>query len=432
MCSPYLTGSLGIMLCLVTFNYWSVSTQNSDLVKKVEEMQQQLQLGSKHIESLEEETREVRRQMKTYKDRVAEEKELKKEVEMKFKDMNKDRDDLKLRLDAMVELKSEADESERKLSEDKEMQDKAMDILRDEKEEVKEQLLSVQANLTSCQAELASDRAEKLLVPPQAAVMAPRHLGRSDSLGPGQLPDVNPGAVSVIKKETQGMVFHKDKSGHWLPILPPGNPDMPRAKPSVSVVDLAQTKRVKKLVLAGSGLSIVDNAKKMVDNVVNSVGVSPSPQVEVMNLSSSRKPVSSSQGGELEAQQQGIVPAPKIVVNEAGVMPLPNMIKSGDAKAAGFDNLDNAEDDSQIAQHENGPEGKKEILDDDQNPDGLIDETIDLDKQHYLVDKAQEESGGAGEGAGVLKTKENIENSLENVEDNLDNLKESLNNKDNQ
>jgi len=427
MCSPYLTGSLGIMLCLVTFNYWSVSTQNSDLVKKVEEMQQQLQLGSKHIQSLEEETREVRRQMKTYKDRVAEEKELKKEVEMKFKDMNKDRDDLKLRLDAMIELKSEGEESERKLSEDREMQDKAMDTLRDELEEVKGKLLPVQANLTSCQAELASDRAEKLLVPPQAAVMPPRHLGRSDSLGPGQLPDVNPVAVSVIKKETQGMVFHKDKSGHWLPILPPGNPSMPRAKPRVSVMDLAQTKRVKKHVLAGSGLSIVDNAGKMVDNLA----VSPSPQVEVMNLSSSKKPVSSSQGGELGAQQQGIVPAPKIVVNEAGVMPLPNVIKSGDAKAAGFENLDNAEDDSQIAQHENGPEGKKEILDDDQNPDGQIDETVDLDKQHYLVDRAQEESGGAGEGAGLLKTKEDVENSLENVEDNLDNLKESLNNNDN-
>ena len=60
-----------------------------------------------------------------------------------------------------------------------------------------------------------------------------------------------------------------------------------------------------------------------------------------------------------------------------------------------------------------------------------IDETVDLDKQHYLVDKAQEESGGAGEGAGMLKTKEDVENSLENVEDNLDNLKESLNNNDN-
>ena len=139
---------------------------------------------------------------------------------------------------------------------------------------------------------------------------------------------------------------------------------MPRAKPRVSVMDLAQTKRVKKHVLAGSGLTIVDNAVKMVDNVVNKMAVSPSPKVEVMNLSS--------QGGEVGAQQQGVVPAPKIVVNDAGVMPLPNVMKSGDAKAAGFDNLDNAEDDSQIAQHENGPEGKKEILDDDQNPDGQV------------------------------------------------------------
>ena len=71
------------------------------------------------------------------------------------------------------------------------MQDKAMDTLRDELEEVKGKLHSVQTNLTSCQAEIASDRAEKLSVPSQAAVMAPRQLGRSDSLGPGQLPDVN-------------------------------------------------------------------------------------------------------------------------------------------------------------------------------------------------------------------------------------------------
>jgi len=378
MCSPYLTGSLGIMLCLVTFNYWSVSTQNIDLVKKVEEMQQQLQLGSKHIQSLEEETREIRNQMKTYKDRVMEEKELKKEVEMKYKDLNKDRDDLKQRIDAMVELKSEGEETERKLSEDKEIQGMAMDTFKDELEEVKKLLLSAKTNLTTCQAELASDRADKLLIPPQAAAMPPRQLGRSDSLGPGQLPDVNPVAVSVIKKETQG-----------------------------------------------SGLSIVDDAAKM-----NKAADSPSTKVKVMNLSSSAKPVSPSQGGEINYQQKGVVQAPKIVVNEAGVMPLPNVIKSGDGKA-GFENLDNAEDDSQIAHHENGPEGKEEIQDDDQNPDGQIDETVDLDKQHYLVDKAQEDSGEAGEGAGIIKNK--LDNSLENVgvEDNLDSLKESLNNNDN-
>ena len=204
MCSPYLTGSLGIMLCLVTFNYWSVSTQNSDLVKKVQELQQQLMQGTKHIESLEEEMREIRTQLKTYKDRVREERELKNEVEMKFKDVNKDRDELKEKLDAMLVLKSEGDETERKLSEDKEMQSKAMDSLRDELEEVKVQLLSVKTNLTRCQDDLTREMSEKAVETPEVGGIPPRHLGRSDGLGPGQLPDVHPGAVSVVKKETQG------------------------------------------------------------------------------------------------------------------------------------------------------------------------------------------------------------------------------------
>merc|ERR1711909_203604 len=212
----------------------------------------------------------------------------------------------------------------------------------------------------------------------------PRHLGRSDGLGPGQLPDVHPGAVSVVKKETQG-----------------------------------------------SGLIIEDGQGNALneDKQVDKMGDSPSPKVEVMNLSSSRKPASPSPAGQV-ADNPG-VDKPNIVVNEAGVMPLPNLVKSGEGKA-GFDNLDNAEDDSQIAQHENGPEGKKEIQDDDQNPDGQIDETVDLDKQHYLVDKAQEEFGNAGEGAGMTRRKF-VENSLENIEkdengDNLESLKESLNN----
>ena len=59
---------------------------------------------------------------------------------------------------------------------------------------------------------------------------------------------------------------------------------------------------------------------------------------------------------------------------------------------------------------------------------------MDLDKQHYLVDKAAEDAGGAGDEAGVVETKEEVETSLENggVEDNLDNLKESLNKQENQ
>merc|ERR1719233_402420 len=340
--------------------------------------------GTKHIESLEEEMREIRTQLKTYKDRVREERELKNEVEMKFKDVNKDRDELKEKLDAMLLLKSEGDETERKLSEDKEMQSRAMDSLRDELEELKVELLSVKTNLTRCQDDLTREMSEKVVKTPEVDGIPPRHLGRSDGLGPGQLPDVHPGAVSVVKKETQG-----------------------------------------------SGLIIEDGQGNALneDKQVDKVGDSPSPKVEVMNLSSSKKPASPSPGGQV-ADNLGVA-KPNIVVNEAGVMPLPDLVKPGEGKA-GFDNLDNAEDDSQIAQHENGPEGKKEIQDDDQNPDGQIDETVDLDKQHYLVDKAQEEFGNAGEGAGMIRRKV-VENSLENGEkddngDNLESLKESLNN----
>merc|ERR1719250_166625 len=160
---------------------------------------------------------------------------------MKFKDVNKDRDELKERLDAMLVLKSEGDETERKLSEDKDMQSKAMDSLREELEEVKVELLSVRTNLTSCQDDLRSERSVKVSKTPEVGGMPPRHLGRSDGLGPGQLPDVKPGAVSVVKKETQG-----------------------------------------------SGLVIEDghgNALNM-DESIDKMSVSPSPKIEVMNLSS--------------------------------------------------------------------------------------------------------------------------------------------------
>merc|ERR1719305_985382 len=82
------------------------------------------------------------------------------------------------------------------MTEEKEVQEKGVDNLGEELE-------SVKLNVTTCQAELASEIAEKLLVPPAGAgQVPPRHL--ANPLGPGQLPDLNPDAVSVIKKETHG------------------------------------------------------------------------------------------------------------------------------------------------------------------------------------------------------------------------------------
>ena len=206
ICSPYLTGSLGVMLCLVTFNYWSVSTHNSDLVRKVEELQHQLKGGSNHIQTLREEVLEVRRQLKTYKDKVKEERELNDSIK-------KEKDDIKLEL--IEANKSEGEKAKRKLSETIELHGKAMDKIKEELRVVKEELQSVRTNLTTCKAEVASERAEKLVVPPQGAVIPHRHHGKNDVLGPGQLPDINPRAVSVVKKETQGNEIYA-RFGHVI------------------------------------------------------------------------------------------------------------------------------------------------------------------------------------------------------------------------
>ena len=139
-----------------------------------------------------------------------------------------------------------------------------------------------------------------------------------------------------------GMTFHKDKAGHWLPIIVQGDPHKPRAKPSVSVMDMQpQSKpdsnnRVKKNALVGTGLRI-EEGEAAQGNI----------------SSSSRLPLigsSSTKGSDLIKDGPGMVPAPKIVVNEGVVMPVPN--------------LDKAEDDSNI--------GNNEGSEDDQNPDGQV------------------------------------------------------------
>ena len=191
MCSPYLTGLLGILLCLVTYNYWSVTTENSGLVREMQEKQQQLHKRTKHIENMEEEMREIRTQLKSYKARVRDEKQLKNEVEIKLADLRKERDDLKKRLKV---LKSEGEKKEREHI-------KALNSLEYDLEGVMFELISLKKNLTSCQAELSSELSEKDARTPDEA----DHLGRGGSLGPGQLNHKNLENISVIQKGNKGI-----------------------------------------------------------------------------------------------------------------------------------------------------------------------------------------------------------------------------------
>jgi len=361
MCSPYLTGSLAIMLVIVAFNYWTVAAENSELGKKLQEMQQQLKSGTSHINNLEEEIEQVRSlEIKCKKNN----KDLRAEAEIKLKDMEtaqKQRDEYKAQID---KLELQEDQEESKLFEDNKMKENTIDSLRDEIESLKLNISAVQLNVTACQAELASERADRLLTPPQGAGqgMPPRHL--PSKLGPGQLPDINPDAVSVVRKETNGSpgLAIGEAGDHEEAIIPRG--------------------------------------------------------------SSSRRPVSvasyvssSSQSNKESAEAPGVVPAPKVVVNEAGVMPaLPG-------------NLDKAEDDANIVQEEEPGE-------DDQNPDGLIDERVVLDKQNYLVDKNgvddeedEEETEDVQSDVKEEEAEEGfdaISNEGNEAEEKLENLKENL------
>ena len=129
-----------------------------------------------------------------------------------------------------------------------------------------------------------------------------------------------------------GMRFHRDKSGQWLPIVVQGDPNSPRAQPSFSVADIkAGHSRAKKDTLVGAGLSILKPQHTAGLEAGKVGGISSTSQLP--------------DTAHVSAQEEFKLPG---------------------------DNLDNAEDDSQIAQHENGPEGKEEIQDDDQNPDGQV------------------------------------------------------------
>ena len=201
MCSPYLTGSLAIMLVIVTFNYWTVSTENSDLGKKIQEMTHQLKSGSVHINSLETEIRQCRESGKEQKKQLG---KLKEESESKYHDLEKKKDKLVKQLSDMSVMKKEKEEEEQKFSEDAERQRETVDTLRDEIESLKLDISNLKLNISSCGAELAAERADRLIVPPDNTVNRHSLKQSSPVLGPGQLPDLNPDAVNVVRKETQG------------------------------------------------------------------------------------------------------------------------------------------------------------------------------------------------------------------------------------
>jgi vacuolar-type H+-ATPase subunit I/STV1 len=192
MCSPYLTGSLALMLLLVTFNYWSVSTNNFDLTKEVTVMQSQLKAGSATIDE----------QGKDLKDRSSELKKERERVENlqeQIKRLESVKEDLKIcETSKETMIKDGVDREEQAGRAGRRERERAEAV----RAGLAQDVAALQARLDTQAGLLAAAKAVE-----PSHVMAPGHLqarGEAAGLGPGQLPDVNPKAVSVVKKETHG------------------------------------------------------------------------------------------------------------------------------------------------------------------------------------------------------------------------------------
>merc|ERR1719222_1593657 len=306
MCSPYLTGSLALMLVLVTFNYWSVSTNNFDLVKEVKMMQTQLKTGSGTIQEKERDVSEMKEELKAARQSLEKckgEKATLESVKESLKICNTEKQTFEReKISELEQARKEAKKVKDNLMNKSQKLTEEKEVLERRTKELEEEVEGAKSSLKDLEGEVASLRAEQLKPQVRPAISLTGGDGQElGGLGRGQLPDVDPKAVSVVQKETRG-------SGSVMAPrhLPPPGPSSPNPR-----------------------------------------GISSSSSVKSVGL----------------------------VDNVGGVMPVPN-------------NLDQAEDDAHIPLHKNGPDGKIMLEEDDQDPNGQIDEMVDPEKQQFLQDKA--------------------------------------------
>jgi len=425
MCSPYLTGSLALMLVLVTFNYWSVSTNNFDLVKEVKLMQTQLKTGSGTIQERERETAGLKEELKTVRQALEKcrgEKATLESVKESLKICNTEKQTCES--DKVSELEQARKEAKKvkdnMLNESAQLKEEK-EALEIQRRKLEEELKEANNSIADLRGEVSSLRAEQLK--PKSAARPALRLTGGEGVGEhgrGQLPDVDPKAVSVVQKETRGMVFHLDPSGrNYLPILPRGNPKAPRPPPLHSVMELGQGRKES----IDAPPRRTTKSKEDLQSPKDSPPIlSPKPEKDPGSSRSKRHLPIAGSGGIIEPLPPGGPSSPKprgissssstksggLVDNIGGVMPVPN-------------NLDQAEDDAHIPEHKNGPDGNTVLEDDDQDPDGQIDETVDPEKQQFLQEKALKDETkdivveGSKEGVGKGKRDEQEDINNESV-----------------
>lgn len=387
MCSPYLTGSLGVMLVLVSFNYWSVSTQNYDLLIRIQQMQKQLELGSENVIELEKSKSGLVGDLRTKDSDIAQCRKLKKECDSQTSDLRSKRQRAEERLiEATEKIKTLTDEK-KTLADEKE--DLEIDVLKltEEKDALKIQLDSLTEEMSKkdirtgqlakeleeVRAQVNIDKADldsqKLRVANMSSMVSKNT--SSPKLGKGQLPDIDPDDVKVIRKETHGSGFHlvpKDNTsaevknvggsqegerfdepshdeGKNKANVPSGisSTKKPSSKPTILEAKQVMAPDIDEHVdKLNKDLEKNDDKDEKVDSEVDG---KPESEPDLGDDPDQGSPVGYGGGKDLD---QGSV--------------------------GGGRNLDHAEADNQRPLYENGPDGRNDLVDDDQDPDGDVNE----------------------------------------------------------
>lgn len=337
MCSPYLTGSLGVMLVLVGFNYWSVSTQNYDLLTRIQQMQSQLGIGSEKIEEIEKKEQTLVSSLRTKDSDLAECRNEKNELKKQNTYQRTSKEKTEERLQEEIEKKKSAlHEKEglqtdvNRLTEEKDALQVQIDTLHDDIAKKDNRTAELGHKLEEIRAQYNQNRNQEELKEEGFKVANIP----SDKLE-GQLPDVNPAAVKIERAKNEGIGLH--------------------------IVPLNNT------IKAG------EVSAEVVDNVNGAEGLGYVNSINGTNSKSTTKKT----GGLAEAEQ---VAAPVEVLQEK--MEPPDL---GDDPDQGSPlgqerverenadenvNPDKGEADNQRPLYENGPNGRDDLADDDQDPAG--------------------------------------------------------------
>merc|ERR1719180_202181 len=183
MCSPYLTGSLALMLVLVTFNYWSVSTNNFDLVKEVKMMQTQLKTGSGTIQDKERDVADLREELKAVRQSLEKckgEKATLESVKESLKICNTDKQTCER--EKVAELEQARKEAKKVLLDKSQKLTEEKEVVERRSKELEGELEGAKSSLKDLEGEVASLRAEQLKSKVRPAIRLTGGAGRGKEL----------------------------------------------------------------------------------------------------------------------------------------------------------------------------------------------------------------------------------------------------------